>query len=694
MGDRRSAPPTAGPSNPLGEQRMLEPMLSRQKHWPFAPSFVGEWVNVPLDHLKAICEATYNMPPPCPIDPAIMFDLLRIRRLVDDAADGARQEQESRSSPFSRETLGSGIRARFREQACRKLSEAYRIDETICSVAMMYASNLEELSAQVVKKNPANVDAKYVHVFYEKITRNTLAASTTLEPLNQILEASHDCHTVEYLRTRAIMNAFLGKRDDAIQDLGEAIARYTYATSRPQHSEAQCEKTPDKKRPNEKVAGQPKPGETTRQRAPRRKVLEHDKPDSLLGQLLFHRGSISLQVAYHHVSNSFAPEGHGSETQGTSPADLSADVKKQIIESRKLVKRYARSAMQDFKAFLGRFQYSPDWPMEAATDFETFIDTVSPSNKPLRVPQPVPRCLPANYRLYTVSQLFEAEQIPNLPPYPPSTMVDEQLGPVTDLFGAVVDELKETSTVCESVTYHPLLQEALHALLLCHCLVQTSPTEIRRHAYMVARLARLCDGYPMLKVGHYPSRYDWDQVLTEASFLPLVATWVDLCTPKYLAAQCKLTFNVSTTIAIEEKFQEIAAANEGSDLAGMAAGNLYTEYRKTLMQMPQDIMSPEEALIRVAFQTPGSRMQQQELPDAVLNPPAGTGHAADVVRWLNETPLVRMGRKKKTRRNVVARSDPEGGEVTVVPTAGQGGPAKSETKQPEVTVVETTLPIR
>ncbi|OAA47310.1 histidine kinase group protein [Beauveria brongniartii RCEF 3172] len=488
------------------------------------------------------------------------------------------------------------------------------------------------------------------------------------------------------------MNAFLGKRDDAIQDLGEAITRYTYATSRAQHSETQCEKIPDEKGPDEKVSDQPKSGETTRQRAPRRKVLECDKPDSLLGQLHFHRGSISLQMAYHHVSNSFAPEGHASETQSTSPADLSADVKKQI-ESRKLVKRYAKSAMRDFKEFLGRFQYSPDWPMEAAKDFEEFIDAVGAAKKPSRV-QPVPVRPPANNRLYAVSQLFEAEEIPNLPPYPPPTMADEKLGPVTDLFDAVVDELKETSIVCESVTYHPLLLESLHALLLCHCLVQTSPTEIRRHAYMVARLTRLCDGYPIFKVGHFPSRFDWNQVLSEAPFPPLVAAWADLCAPKCRAAQCKLIFDVSTTTAIEEKVKSRGANKEGVALAGLALGTLHTKYRNMLMQMSQDRINPDEILLREAFQPPGNRLEQQELPDALLNLATGTGHAGVVVRWLNEVPLVRMGRKKKTRRNVAARNDAEGAEVTVAPTAGQGGLARSETKQPEVTVVETALPIR
>ncbi|KAM3523277.1 hypothetical protein NHJ13051_005189 [Beauveria bassiana] len=622
MADRRSARPTAGPSNPPEAQRISEPKLSRQKHWPFMACFIGGWVQTKQEQLEAICEATYNMPPPCPIDPAILFDMLRIRRLVDDAASDVEREEEGQSSPFSRETLGSGIRARLRRQACQKLSEAYRIDELVCSMAMLRcAPSLEEVSSRVVKENPANVDANHA-----------------------------------------------------------------------QHSESQYEEIPDEKQPDEKAGGQSEPGETTRQKAPRKKVLEHDKPDSLLGQLHFHRGSISLQMAYHHISNSFAPEGHASETQDTSPADLSVDEKKQI-ESRKLVKRYARSAMRDFKAFLGRFQYSPDWPMEAAKDFEDFFEAVNTAKKPSRA-QLGPRRPPANNRLYAVSQLFEAEEIPNLPPYPPPTMAGEELGPVTDLFDAVVAELKETSTVCESVTYHPLLLEALHALLLCHCLVQTSPTEIRRHAYMVARLSRLCDGYPIFKVGFFPSRFDWNQVLSEAPFLPLAAAWADLCAPKCRAAQCKLIFDVSTTAAIEKKVKTKGATTEGVTLAGIALGTLHTEYRNTLMQLSQDKITPDEILLREAYQPPGNRLEQNELPDAVLNLATGTGHAGDVVRWLNEVPLVRMGRKKKSRKNVAARSDPEETEVSLVPTADQGGRARSDPKQPDVTVVETTLPIR
>jgi hypothetical protein len=84
----------------------------------------------------------------------------------------------------------------------------------------------------------------------------------------------------------------------------------------------------------------------------------------------------------------------------------------------------------------------------------------------------------------------------------------------------------------ESVTYHPLLTDALHSVLLCHALLQTSSTELKRHAHNAARLARICDGYPIFLAARSPARADWVEVLRRANnWIGLTQSWEALCRP-------------------------------------------------------------------------------------------------------------------------------------------------------------------
>jgi len=67
---------------------------------------------------------------------------------------------------------------------------------------------------------------------------------------------------------------------------------------------------------------------------------------------------------------------------------------------------------------------------------------------------------------------------------------------------------------------------------LCHALLQTSPTELKRHAHNAARLARICDGYPIFLAARSPARADWVEVLRRASnWIGLTQSWEALCRP-------------------------------------------------------------------------------------------------------------------------------------------------------------------
>jgi hypothetical protein len=62
--------------------------------------------------------------------------------------------------------------------------------------------------------------------------------------------------------------------------------------------------------------------------------------------------------------------------------------------------------------------------------------------------------------------------------------------------------------------------------------VQTSPTELKRHTYMVARLVRLNNNYPLFFLPKPHSRYAWEDIIDRTkNWLCLSSTWDRLCTP-------------------------------------------------------------------------------------------------------------------------------------------------------------------
>ena len=151
---------------------------------------------MPPEVLESLANNNYNLPRPRPIDPAVFFDLLKIRQLVDDAtnlavraASGVTSSSLNNSMNAGNGLLGNGGAAlglgigsggnaklsrerkhRMREQATQKLSKAYHLDEIACSVATMQsASTLEDVAQLVLQRNPLDADAKYVHFFHEKI---------------------------------------------------------------------------------------------------------------------------------------------------------------------------------------------------------------------------------------------------------------------------------------------------------------------------------------------------------------------------------------------------------------------------------------------------------------------------------------------------------------------------------------------
>lgn len=542
-----------------------------RRHWKFISSFHGPWLQLPLEVLETVANANYYMPLPRPVDPAVFYDLVKIRRLVDDATDLAVRAANGVASTAVSSSLAGGAahqmqalglgfmnsggmklsperRFRLREQATQKLSRAYHIDEIASSVATMQStSTLENVAGLVLQRSPADPDANYVHFFHEKIPSRQLAECTDLRALDLIIDQRHnDC---EPLRTRAIVRMFKTDFEGAAQDLTRALAEYRLhhmASHRPEYEDMRLERRTARRRDTPTLD-------------------ERDQPRSTEVQLLFQRAGCYLTLACGHVDASLPdkdkqPNGGASDAKADgeqaqpekemddTPALASPSPEtptKRELENRKSVRMYAKRSLRDYMEFFKTLHYSPNLPVDLSDDFTRQVNQASHRR---RYPNQARNGFPDSssptsgsigHTVYSLYELFSATPPANLPPYPS-----------TDLVSASAPRSDPAETIMEFVTYHPLLTDALHSLLLCHALIQTSAKELQRHAYMVSRLARLADGYPIFQASRSPARADWIEVLRRAeNWVELSASWESLCAPAPLLTAMSPGGNMSAATA-------------------------------------------------------------------------------------------------------------------------------------------------
>ncbi|EXK48030.1 hypothetical protein FOXG_00476 [Fusarium oxysporum f. sp. lycopersici 4287] len=541
-GSQKKKPKTSKEGSSSSSSSFQTLNICRNKHWRYISSFHGPWLQMPIEILETIANINYNTPRPCPIDPAVLYDLLKIRRLVDEATNLAVRAASDIASPVltnvhgglpgasSMSVLGMtgpghGTRLsrerkfRMREQASQKLSRAYHLDEIACSVATMQgASPIDEIGALVLLRNPQDQDAKYVHFFHEKIPSRQLAESTSLQPLTDII--SERPNEGEALRTRAIVKTFKEDFEGAAHDLTVAL------------TVCRIHQQPNRLSGNELESQYAHRGRRWRQDIT---PSEKDQPSSLESQLLFLRGAAYLSLACQYVEGgiptSQSQSGHADshspdeafdpEVSSRKSPEIEEKSLREQAEARKLVKKYAKWALRDLLTFMSHFEYAPNLPSSIAKDFN---DRVNSSAKGTRHPRPSE----ATYSLephttYAISELFAAVPPSDLPPYP-NQEVKNSNGKT---------QPSDMPQTCEWSTYHPLMADALHSLLLCHCLTQTSAKELQRHTYMAARLIRLADGYPVFQPSRSAARSDWVEILRRAddNWLQLSASWETLCIP-------------------------------------------------------------------------------------------------------------------------------------------------------------------
>ncbi|KAI8228099.1 hypothetical protein K4K54_002415 [Colletotrichum sp. SAR 10_86] len=420
-------------------------MKGIQKHWRFISSFHGPWLQMPIEILETIANINYNTPRPRPIDPAVFFDLLKIRRLVDEATTLAVRAASDIASPTlanlhgglnSHTALGYGghgaklsreRKFRMREQASQKLARAYRLDEIACSVATMQgASTLEEIGSLVLQRSKEDPDAKYVHFFHEKIPSRQLAECTSLQPLDDIISARPT--EGEALRTRATVRIFKDDYEGAAQDLSTALQVHRF--HQPLHR-------PPSSQDLQLATGSRRPPDVI--------LTEEQQPSSLETQLLFQRAGVYLTMACQHVvdglpeaaasprtgsskeaSRDASPGGEGPPDQPPEPTAAEKEAGRQRLEKRKIVKTYAKRALRDYLAYLSKFEYTPDLPLRVTREFTEKVNLAAHGIRHPRVPDSGPA---PSYKTYPLSDLFAAVPPADIPPYPSQELNKIQSSP-------------------------------------------------------------------------------------------------------------------------------------------------------------------------------------------------------------------------------------------------------------------------
>ncbi|KAG9229256.1 hypothetical protein BJ875DRAFT_475384 [Amylocarpus encephaloides] len=710
---------TATPSTSMSEPKVAKQsqpstpplMICRNKHWRYISSFHGPWLQLPPEVLEALANNNWNLPRPRPIDPAIFFDLLKIRRLVDDAASLAVRATSGVTSSALTNSLnasssllgnrgmalglglgGGGSNAklsrerkhRMREQATQKLSTAYHLDEIACSIATMQSvSTLEDVAHLVLQRSPLDPDAKYVHFFHEKIPSRQLVECTSLEPLDKII--AERPHEGEIYRTRAVTKIFKEDFFGAIQDLTIALQECRYIQSKHKAGRQQLQLASE--------------GAAESQRGRRRKeefrLDEEDHPSSLETQLLFHRANVHLTIACQHVNAALPPKSAtggvnskkeesvdpNAEPSPTKPPEIGPaekEAERRCLENRKIVKTHAKKGLRDYIAYLSQLDYTPGLPVVIAKEF---IDNVNHAAHGFKIPRPqntsraldlesnsslsngqlsdalVPHM--GSYRnrkpntsrmdlqsfpspaVHQISTLFSATPPADLPPYPETHTT---LNAKQQRFAAqneVANALLAQTDLHEALTYHPLLTDALHSLLLCHCLVQTSSRELQRHAYMVARLARVCDGYPIFQAARSPSRADWVEVVRRSSnLIQLSASWETLCAPAPLPGQAPSNPQKETAAEKKDRLKQQAIMEALED------DRVHDETSFQAAIAVRQRQQEEEARRAEGRELP-KRWAQEDGTEY----PFSTERAQVIVRWIREAPASneRSGPRKKKR---------------------------------------------
>ena len=129
---------------------------------------------MPPEILSSLAHQNYTMPAPRLIDPSVFYDIVKIRKAVDEAS----QDSVRASNGVATNATNNGGRMdmfgapgggtqlskervfKIRQKAVRLLGQAFELDEVAASVATMQAtSTVEDVGAHVLRREPNNTGA-------------------------------------------------------------------------------------------------------------------------------------------------------------------------------------------------------------------------------------------------------------------------------------------------------------------------------------------------------------------------------------------------------------------------------------------------------------------------------------------------------------------------------------------------------
>ena len=347
-----------------------------------------------------------------------------------------------------------------------------------------------------------------------------LAQCTTLEPLDQVIQDRPTEGAL--LRTRAVTRIFKDDYAGAARDLTEALSVCRYTMAQHKAGRGQLELA------NALGGSERKTSRARDRKYEAAKIEEADQPSSLETQLLFHRAGVYLTLACQNVNASLdglkvaqevlASRPDVPQTQTQTLADKEAHENR--LEARKMVKTNAKRALRDYLGFLSHFDYTPGLPAEITEEFFRKVNAAAGSYAKPKGTPPANRLLEmsgnsnlsnghlsdaliphkgndrrhrrassnGHYEnpyaglplpeIHPVSSLFSSSPPDDLPPYPSTSqaLLPRKLSSSQKNTDDFANHFMAQSEQHEAVTYHPLFTDALHSLLLCHSLIQTSET--------------------------------------------------------------------------------------------------------------------------------------------------------------------------------------------------------------------------
>lgn len=584
-----------------------------------------------------------------------------------------------------RAELSKERKHRMRELATHKLSQAYHFDEIAASVATMQsASSLEEVAKLVLQRSADDSDAKYVHFFHEKIPSRMLAQCTSLKPLDEVIQDRPTDGAP--LRTRALTRIFKDDFAGAAKDLTDGLAVCRYMMTQHKAGRGSMEL-------GNALGGAERKDGSSRDWRYEMKVGEEDQPDSLEAQLLFHRAGVYLAMACQNVRSALdryeAPTGQASVHSVPLGKPLPAEdaTEKEAhrcrLEARKAVKTNAKRALRDYLSFLSNFDYTAGLSSDITEEFFRKVHAaangfarprVTPANRLLEMSGtsnpsdgqlsdvldskrdegqhcssngfPDPTAYPSlpPPKVHQVSALFSSTPPVDLAPYPATSLalVTSKESSRALNSNAMANKLLATSEQHEAITYHPLLTDALHSLLLCHSLIQTSPKEHLRHAHMVARLARVCDGYPIFLAARSPGRADWIEVIRRASnWIGLQQSWESLCSPAPLPGHPGPKKKEENEVQAKERRKQEAI------MEALADERVHDEASFQAAVAAREKRAEEQRKEELGQGGNGPKRWAQEDGKEY---PISTERAEAIARWVREAPLGVEG-TGKTRKS-------------------------------------------